>query len=87
MTPEQTEELERARGKLIEARQNHARSIANNSGEMADGLIVRMIDIQEPIEAIEPRDQGRTKVHRSEKVRGPAALQQPKCPNLNPGVS
>jgi len=64
MTPEQIAELEKARRKLIEARQNQARSIANNSGEMGDGLIARIIDIQEAIEAIDRAIKGEQKSSR-----------------------
>ena len=53
MVKEQIEELEKARGKLVEARHDHARSIASNSGAMPDALIARFVDIQDAIEAID----------------------------------
>jgi hypothetical protein len=53
MSQEHIEQLEKARKRLVEARHNLAGSIANNSGEMGEGLITGIIKIQEAIEAID----------------------------------
>ena len=53
MPKEHVAELEKARAKLVEGRRIRARSIAVNSGEMDEGLITGIIDIQDAIEGID----------------------------------